>query len=304
MIYISLSKLPKILVIAKRCCIAPLTLALIGAYFPPLSSSNLAAQAQSAIPDTSVPQNTESQGGRPRGGTLQPGGTHAQDVEGQGGRPEGNTRQPGGTRGACPRVNKPLTALVPMTKETSSASQNSNAAKATSNSSLGLTVAERPTFWFYVPYSFNPSRRIEFVLQDEEGNDIYQTSSTESGILPGVVGFQLPSTAPALQVNRVYRWFFLVYCKPEEPIHVEGTVKRVALNSSLARQLEQAKPEEKFALYAKAGISQEALTSLAALRRQNPEDATLKDEWIQLLKSMNLDAIAQEPITTMLTPKK
>jgi hypothetical protein len=231
-------------------------------------------------------------------------GTRAQTDPSDQGAPRGGTRRPAGTRGGCPQVDIPLTALVPISKPTSAQSQSSNALKTASDSKLGLTVAEHPSFWFYVPYSFTPSRRIEFVLQDEQGNDVYQTSFTESGISPGVIGFQLPSTVPALEVNKVYRWYFLVYCKPEEPIFVEGLVQRVALNSSMRNQLAQAKPDEKVALYAKADMWYEAVASLAELRRQNPSDIILKDEWVKLLKSMNLDAIAQEPITSMLTPKK
>ncbi len=289
--------------LVKRCWVAPITVVLLGAYFMPLGSGNLRVEAQSSIPETSTTART------PLPASKLSITRQAQGKQSGRGRPQPEqTPLPGaGTRGGCPQVQKPLTALVPKTKTVSEDSQNSRLAKTISTSTLGLTTAEHPTLWFYVPYSLTPSRRIEFVLQDEQGNDVYETSLTKSDISPGVVGLQLPATAPPLKVNQVYRWYFLVYCDPKQPealVWVEGLVKRVPMSSSLESQMAQATPDEKAALYAKAGMWHEAVTSLAKLRQQNPENAALKEEWVNLLKSMNLDAIAQEPITTVLTPQQ
>jgi hypothetical protein len=143
------------------------------------------------------------------------------------------------------------------------------------------------------------------VLQDEKGNDVYKTNFTESGTSPGIFSFELPSTAPALEVGKMYRWYFLVYCNnSEEHVFVNGWVQRVALNPLLKSQLEQASPQAEVNLYGKAGLWHETVTSLAALRRQSPGDAKLRNDWVQLLQSIGLGAIAQEPITSGLTPKK
>jgi hypothetical protein len=165
----------------------------------------------------------------------------------------------------------------------------------------------------YVPYSFPSPRRIEFILKDEKGEPIYQTSFLESKISPGIVGFELPSSAASLEVNKVYNWQFSMSCKPEKPnvvedfgvegATVEGWIHRIRPNSSLTEQLNRATPEERVALYSKAGIWYEAVTILAQLRRQNPNDAKLREEWVQLLKAVDLDAIADEPIVSVLTPK-
>jgi hypothetical protein len=286
----------------KRCWVAPITVVLIGAYFMPLGSSNLRVEAQSSISETSTTAST------PLPTSKLSTTRQAQGKQSDRGRPQPDQTPPGaGTRGGCPQVEKPLTALLPKTKRVSDDSQNFRLAKTISTSTLGLTTAKHPTLWFYIPYSLTPSHRIEFVLQDEQGNDVYETSLTKSDISPGVVGLQIPSTAPSLKVNQVYRWYFLVYCDPKQPealVFVEGLVKRVPMSSSLESQMAQATADEKAALYAKAGMWPEAVTSLAKLRQQNPEDAALKEDWVNLLKSMNLDAIAQEPITTVLTPQQ
>jgi len=217
--------------------------------------------------------------------------------------PGSRTGEASRARGGCPRVTTPLTALMPVTKGTSGG-QSASTTPTTSESVYGLTVAERPTFWFYVPYPLTSSRPVEFVLQDEDGNDVYQTQFTESGTVPGVVGLQLPPTVAPLEVGKRYRWYFLIYCNPEEPTFVEGWVERVALNPTLKTQLDQATtPQQKADLYAQAGIWYEAVTTLAELRRQKPNDQALNAQWLELLQSVDLEAIATEPVTSVLTPE-
>jgi hypothetical protein len=173
---------------------------------------------------------------------------------------------------------------------------------------LGLTVAEHPTFWFYIPYSLNSSPAaisVEFVLQDENSNQAYKTVLTTSENSPGVYSVELPSTAPPLEVGRRYHWYFVIYCGHSElPNYVEGWVERVELNPSLKTQLERATPLQRVALYAKAGIWHEAVTSLGKLRRENPQKAALMADWNELLKSVDLEAIAQEPIQSVFSPQE
>jgi len=205
-------------------------------------------------------------------------------------------REGAATRGPCiQKGDKRLTALVPLVQYSDS-SQDANYEVV-----WGKTAASRPSFWFYVPYTLNSEQPIEFMLRDEAGKEIYQATLTGLETKPGVVGFQLPPTVPALEVGKRYHWFFSVYCTQEVPILVAGWVERVELNPSLVAELEQATSREKVALYQKANLWHEAITTLAELRRQNPEDANLKAEWLDLLHSIDLNAIAPEPLTAMLT---
>ena len=211
------------------------------------------------------------------------------------GAPAPGKRVGGGSRGGCPNGNHYLTALVPVIPATPI------------KSVLALTFSDHPTFWFYFPYSSLSTSPVQFILQDEKGKEIYKTELTHSGTTPGVVGFKLPNTAPPLEVNKRYKWYFATYCNPQDHSDVrtvEGWVQRVALDSSLQRELEQATPQQKVLLYTKVGVWHEAVTTLAELRRQKPNDVTLKQEWDKLMQAVKLDAIAPEPITSMLTPKK
>jgi hypothetical protein len=161
----------------------------------------------------------------------------------------------------------------------------------------GLTTSDRPTFWFYVAYSRQLSG--EFVLQDEAERTIYQTPLTVTGA-PGVVSFSLPSTVASLEIGKRYRWYFNIYCQPEQvPVFVEGWIKRVEPNSTLNSQLKKATPQQRVSLYAAEGWWYDALTLSAELHRTNPNDTN----WSELLKDVGLDAIATEPIVECCKPK-
>jgi hypothetical protein len=301
-------------------------LVLVGAYCnAPLTIGSIKAQAQSAIPEVSTATRTQLLTSRlsmtgqvmaqlPLNNTpivvqqskygvgVQVAQTKPTPPPPDQGAP--GSREGAASRGRCPASDKPLTALVPLTQETLRAGQNSTPVMSSPKTVLGLTVTEHPTFWFYVPYPLTSTRSAEFVLQDDKGKDIYQSSLIESGTTPGVVGFKLPSTVPPLEVSKRYHWYFLIHCNSEETVVVDGWVERVALKPLLKSQLAQATPQERVTLYAQAGLWHEALTALAKLRSKNPDDAKLIAEWDKLLESIDLKAIAQEPITSVLTPNE
>jgi hypothetical protein len=66
---------------------------------------------------------------------------------------------------------------------------------------------------------------------------------------------------------------------------VEGKIKRVALDPILARRLQLATPQQRVALYAKAGLWHEALSTMVELQRDRPNDANLAVTWDNLLRS-------------------
>lgn len=178
---------------------------------------------------------------------------------------------------STPSGEKPLTALIPET-------------------GWGLTTAEQPTLWFYVPYSSSLSG--EFVLMDEANQTVYQTPLTLTGT-PGIISLSLPSTAAKLEIGKRYHWYLNIYCQPEQPpLFVEGWIKRVELSSDIKVQLEQATPQQRVALYADNGIWHDALTASAELRRTDPKNA----EWAALLQAIGRDNVASEPIVECCQP--
>ncbi|BAZ51616.1 hypothetical protein NIES4103_42740 [Nostoc sp. NIES-4103] len=168
----------------------------------------------------------------------------------------------------------------------------------------GLTTEAKPTFWVHTSYSIKDSLTkdcaytTEFVLQDENSNPIY-TKPITLPAQPGIISISLPADAPSLEIGKQYRWFLNIGCdsnQPSPPITVEAVIERVNLKPEIAQQLKRATPLQQFTIYAQNGIWHNALSTLAKLRQQNPQDAALKAEWKNLLSSIRLDDVAGEPI--------
>ncbi|MEG3871505.1 MULTISPECIES: DUF928 domain-containing protein [unclassified Microcoleus] len=183
-------------------------------------------------------------------------------------------------RGGCASISQlGLTALVPKNK-------------------MGRTVSDYPTFFFYLPQT--EAESAEFILQDESGKEIYKQELTISN-LSGVIGVSIPANqnVPPLEVGKSYTWNFTVICdsldRSADQIEI-GTVRRVELSEDIRRQLDQADPRQKTVIYAENGIWQDALSTLAAARRDQPNDTTFKADWESLLDSVKLGEIAKEPI--------
>jgi len=181
--------------------------------------------------------------------------------------------------GSCYTGNRKLTALVP-------------------ESQIGRTVSEYPVFFVYWPQT--DAELGEFMLEDEIGNLIYQQDLTIKN-LSGVIGVSIPANTnvPPLEVGKNYTWKFILVCDPEDRSsdRIErGVVRRVELSADILSELENADPRQKTVIYAENGIWQDALGTLAAARRANPNDTDLGADWKSLLDSVKLGEIAAEPI--------
>ncbi|MEH2079819.1 MAG: DUF928 domain-containing protein [Nostoc sp.] len=203
------------------------------------------------------------------------------------GAPTGRRRGGAGRSPDCPSNLTRLTALVP-----------GNGGE----SVLASTVAENPTFWFYVPQLPQTTRSGEFVLQVLDGKDVqyvYRTRLTLSE-KPGIVSITLPTQPQySLKVDKKYHWYFHIYCgdpeKTSDNFYVDGFVQRQALTETLNSQLKSAKPKE-YIVYSANNIWYDAVTNLGQQRRTNPQNATLNQDWVNLLNAVGLQDIAQEPI--------
>lgn len=199
------------------------------------------------------------------------------------GRPIGRTG--GGSRDSEQTIEgKYLTALVPLIEQIPLV--------------LGLTAAERPTFWFYIPYRSTPTTKVSFSLSDDEEEPIYEQIYQFSN-LPGIVSIALPENLPPLESDRKYFWKCSVLNPQDSTIDdtVEGAIARVSLSSELMTQLKNVTSlRECILLYAARGLWYDALTALAQLRRELPQDSVIQMDWKNLLQSIDLDNLADEPI--------
>ncbi|MDQ2100001.1 MAG: DUF928 domain-containing protein [Tychonema bourrellyi B0820] len=173
----------------------------------------------------------------------------------------------------CKKTSQPLTAIVPA-------------------NSLGTITSERLTLWFYVPYTSEDITSTEFsVLNRDETDYVYQTQFMMPKI-PGIVSISLPLSAKnSLETGNFYRWYLKFKCKGSTSnapdIETDGWVKRIASTPITTNQINTATPE----------IWYDAVNNLANRLLASPQDTKLKQEWTDLLKSVGLSNLAQEPLT-------
>lgn len=158
----------------------------------------------------------------------------------------------------------------------------------------GQTTLQQPSFWFYIGYL--PPAHAEFIVQNQDGEEMSSQSFKLSGT-PGIVQFHLPSEV-SLQKNKFYHWYLKIRCNPQGSTDdfVEGWVQKVELDAAIERQLNPSAPLNNAAIYAENGIWYDALTVLAELRRDKPNDSVITTAWTDLLQSVDLNNIVQKPI--------
>lgn len=185
----------------------------------------------------------------------------------------------GGTRSLCVRSKKPLTALIPDT-------------------GWGLTVENRPSIFVYLPQT--EAQNAEFVLKDEDENDVYRTILS----LPktaGIFSFKLPAdkSLPALEVGKNYHWYWALICNPKdrrEDVFVDGWLEKAQRPDLAEEKLKKVAPQQRAGIYAKNGIWYSALSTLAELRQANPQDPAIAANWQALLNSVGLEKMVSEPL--------
>ena len=213
---------------------------------------------------------------RVAGGTRGPGGP-VEEIEGS------RKTQPVIREESCAYHQKPLTAIIP-------------------EKLMSITTTGYPSFFFYMP-EVEQSQVVEFVLRDEDDNLVYEKTFTTTGN-SGIISLSIPQSTSLnpLKVNQNYQWYLSIICDAQNRSKdnvVEGWFKRVAIDEvdpSLTSKLNQVAPIERAKLYLEAGIWHDALTTVAELKRQYPDNANITNKWINLLQSVGLDNMIQEPL--------
>ncbi|NJL61373.1 MAG: DUF928 domain-containing protein [Methylacidiphilales bacterium] len=160
-------------------------------------------------------------------------------------------------------------------------------------SNIGLTLAEHPTIFVYIPET--NAKTVFFSIQDINDNNIYQNYFN----LPhksGIMQVDMPMFSPGLKVNQKYKWSLAMICtpylEPDSPF-VSGWIQRVNYRNNsqnLAVTLDSA------IKLAASGLWYDTLSMLAELRRTQPNNQAFATSWQDLLKSVDLNAIANKPV--------
>jgi hypothetical protein len=225
-------------------------------------------------------------------------------------RPSEGRRDGGASRdGNCSLIKGEthLMALVPARTEYIKRPDEFQAAAGAEESSaltyqsvLSLTDTSNPVLWFYLPYALNGRLSLEFVLQDETSNTLYQTEVVPEVEGPGILSVPFPATVSLSRGER-HNWYLVAQCNHGSNLYVEGWIERIALPAMLQQQLAAASPRERATLYAANGIWQDALTLVAERYYANPQDPEAQADWASLLTSIDFEepaaaAIIESPI--------
>ncbi|TAF06325.1 MAG: DUF928 domain-containing protein [Nostocales cyanobacterium] len=165
-----------------------------------------------------------------------------------------------------------------------------------------LTTAEHPTFWFYMkPESLGKVKELKFVLREGDGKrakPLYETTLTPVGS-EGIVSLTVPVDKAPLKTGKKYTWTFAIIYSDDLGIpskKLEGEIQRVQ-DEDLANQIQQTnQPLDQAMIYARAEIWENALSILADLRCQRPDDTQVQADWKDLLQSVELEKLEKQPI--------
>ncbi|NJN90789.1 MAG: DUF928 domain-containing protein [Leptolyngbyaceae cyanobacterium SL_5_14] len=161
---------------------------------------------------------------------------------------------------------------------------------------FGYTTLEHPTFFFYIPQLYaEKAVAADFVLLDEQGNEIYSTTF-QPRHTANVISVTLPTnSASALELGKSYQWSFGLTCNLDDRSGdrvMDGWIQRIQPSAELQTALTNAAPAQLPTLYAQSGIWYDALASLVALRT-TPTTPTFTTQWSTLLNSVGLGHIAE-----------
>lgn len=153
------------------------------------------------------------------------------------------------------------------------------------------------SLWFYIPET--DAAEAELTIVDEFGDDVYQQSIDLSNT-PGTIQVTLPryqtdGTTPTFTSGSLYYWDFALICDPSDrgdDVLLGGGIQRLDASADFLAELDAVdnNPLAQAELYAAAGAWQETIALAAGLRPQNP------NAWLELLSSVDLADVAEEPI--------
>lgn len=185
----------------------------------------------------------------------------------------------GGTRApelAVYNEHKPLIALIP-------------------ENNIGITTEAYPTLLFHVPV-LSSEQEVEFLLYNSADELMYDGSFNVAGD-SGIVDFDLSTVEdlPPLAANETYKWYFLIIASDRsQDIVVDGWLHRVA-SEELAQYQRTA---DEAGIQFSSLIPLEEASDLYALRQTNGQDEDIVAEWNELLYSIGLSHLSEDPVST------
>ncbi|MEM9448476.1 MAG: DUF928 domain-containing protein [Cyanobacteria bacterium P01_E01_bin.6] len=193
-------------------------------------------------------------------------------------------REDGGeTRDRCPERGErhPVTAIIPV--------------ESLDKSYYTRTISSRPTFLFYIPFRVEEIQGMEFLLFNENEENIELTPYRLPEFnTPGIIKFSLPPESPGLVEEETYRWVLSVICDDDNrsgDIVSNGWISRISTEVDLY-SIEQLSFPEQLQFYSDETLWHETLTVLA----NHQDQETMRETWNELLNYAGLEHLSDQPI--------
>lgn len=171
---------------------------------------------------------------------------------------------------------------------------------------VDLTLSAKPTFFVYVP-QLDETHMARFVLMetiepenaDGTSNDFTESEvySTQFEVGPegGIVGVALPPSAPDLQVDTTYHWYFVVECdvasNEDNPL-VDSWLTRISGNPPASNQDRW----QKVQYYLDESLWQDAVALSGQAWYSDRMSSETQQLWQDLMAAADLNQFAETPI--------
>jgi hypothetical protein len=180
--------------------------------------------------------------------------------------------------------NQVLTALVPA-------------------NNLGLTIAEYPQIFWFVPPHNAPLVEISLYATntDFQDEDLLFLSQFQTSGRKGISHFKIPDTIhyPPLVEGKTYHWYVSLICDPNDrsqDVTVSGWIERVPVPASLVQTLDTLTGIDRYQALAREGLWFDALETWADLYcSQSADSEIIGSLWKNLVQDdqVKLEEFAQ-----------
>ena len=162
-----------------------------------------------------------------------------------------------------------------------------------------FTIAAHPIFWLYSSYTPGQIDYLEFTLAEVATTKTIYRTKVNLQERSGIMGIALPQEKQyALEPNKDYSWNLQVYCSQQDykpDLIFKGWLRRLPITASLQKDL-TAFPTRHYSVYLENNILYDALTNLARLRKEKPNDPQITKAWNQLLRDLGREELIPQPI--------
>jgi Domain of Unknown Function (DUF928) len=156
-------------------------------------------------------------------------------------------------------------------------------------SNIATTASATPNLYYYIPPTSATSG--ELIVTDENDNEVYETTfnlPNQPGIIKLVVKTRIP-----LVSGKKYYWSLMMICDRQNRyrnISLEGRLDYQQLEPAAIQSIETKDVLEKAKFFASKGFWLDTLDNAAKAQANHPQ------EWIELLNSVGLEALSNQPI--------